>query len=136
MSATSSPSLFGADEAAASELAYYRDRLDDPTLVRAGAAVELGGFAFLAVPVGGRRRGGYLSVADVMTGMTVRRLLLDRPGFPDVRLRWSPYADSCHTVEWGAPAPNVHDPAALGEFYGYSAEAIARHVAQIDRPRG
>jgi hypothetical protein len=107
-------------------LAYYRSRLDDPTLMRAGVAVRIGGSVFLAVPIGGRRRGGYLSVPDVVTGMAVRALLTGRPGFPGVRLRWSPFADACHSVEWGAAAPEVDDAETLGQFYGYSADAIAR----------
>lgn len=123
------PVLLGADEAEEEEVAYYRQRLADPTLIRVGLAVRLGGFAFLAVPVGGRRRGGYLSVTEVVTGMAVRALLKGRAGFPDVRLRWSPWADACHAVEWGAAVPGTEDPVTLGQFYGYSAEAIGAYGA-------
>lgn len=124
------PVLLQPDKADESELAYYRARLDDPALILLGAAVQLGGGRYLAVPVGGRRRGGYLSVADVITGMAVRGLLGDHPGFPDVRLRWSRFEDACHTVEWGAPAPEADDPVKLGRFYGYSDEAVARFQAE------
>lgn len=105
---------------------YFPERLDDPALMDAGAAVLVDGFAELAVPVGGRRRGGYLPVPDVVTGLAVRAALAGRPGFPQVRLRWSRDLDACHVVEWGEPAPVYEDHAAHGRFYGYSTEAIAR----------
>jgi hypothetical protein len=81
---------------------------------------------FLAVPVGGCRLGRHLSLSDVVTGLAVPALLDGRRGFPHVRLRWSPYRDTCHVVAWGARAPIQDDPETQGWFYGYSAEAIAR----------
>lgn len=59
--------------------------------------------------------------------MAVRALLMGRPGFYRLRLRWSPYADACHSVEWGADAPDEDDAQTLGRFCGYSADAIARY---------
>lgn len=49
--------------------------------------------------------------------------------FPRLRVRWSPYRDTCHTVEWGDPAPDwwVAD-AVAGHFYGYREEAIAAFI--------
>jgi hypothetical protein len=86
-------------------------------------AVRLGKVALLAVAVGGQRRGGYLSVDLLTTAVTVAELLAGRPEFPDVRVRWSPYRDTCHVVEWGEPAPE-HDDVARGRFYGYREAAI------------
>ncbi|GAA3376301.1 hypothetical protein GCM10020367_47450 [Streptomyces sannanensis] len=48
-------------------------------------------------------------------------MLVGSPGFPAVRLRWSPDPDVCHTVEWGELAPPADD-AVRGRFYGYSAD--------------
>ncbi|MEU0272297.1 DUF6302 family protein [Streptomyces sp. NPDC006307] len=114
------------------EVAYYRERLEDPSLMAAGLAVLVDGFAYLAVPVGGGRRGGYLPMTELVTGLAVRSLLCGRPGFPDVRLRWSPYGDCCHVVEWGDRPPDDLDDVIHGRFYGYSAEAIAQALAWQD----
>lgn len=122
--APSGARLLPPGEADERDAAYYRERLEDPALLEAAVAVRVGEDVCLAVPVGGRRRGGYLSVTEVMTGLAVRALLRGQAGFPDVRLRWSPYADTCHVVEWGERPPGGDD-AARGRFYGYSAEAIA-----------
>lgn len=117
--------LLPAAEADATEIAYYRDRLEDPTLLDVAAAVLVNGLGHLAVPVGSRRRGGYLPVQDVVTGLAVRALLVGRPGFPDVRLRWSADLDVCHNVEWGERPPEWGD-SERGRFYGYRAGGGAR----------
>ncbi|MGW5925209.1 DUF6302 family protein [Streptomyces anulatus] len=120
--------LLPPDAADESEMDYYRQRLDDPALLDRAFAVQVEGSVFLAVPVGGCRKGGYLSVSEVVTGLVARSLLRGRPGFPDVRLSWSPYPDCCHVVRWGAPVPYEDDPVAEGRFYGYSKEALATFV--------
>lgn len=109
---------------------YYRQRLEDPSLLAGALAVRLSRDVWLVVPVGGRRRGGYLPVPDLLTGAAARRLLTGRPGFPDVRLRWSPYADCCHVIAWGEPAPREDDDETLGRFYGYSEDAINRFTGR------
>ncbi|MFF7803088.1 DUF6302 family protein [Streptomyces olivaceus] len=105
---------------------FFRSRLAEPSLLVDAVAVCVFRAPLLAVPVGGPRRGGYMSF-DLLTLATATRILLaERPGFPDLRIRWSPYRDTCHTVEWGDPAPDRRDDAVLGRFYGYSDAAIAR----------
>lgn len=84
---------------------YFRARLADPALADAGVAIALPDAPVLAVPVGGVRRGGYASFGKVVDALEARALLDTLPGFPGVRVRWSPYRDNCHTVEWGEPAP-------------------------------
>ncbi|MFD3978219.1 DUF6302 family protein [Streptomyces griseus] len=121
-------SLVPPTEADADEVDYYRQRLHDPSLLEQAVGVELEGYVFLAVPVGGRRQGGDLSVPEVLTGVAVRRLLIGRCGFPDVRLSWSPYEDACHSVRWGAPPPAEDTCVADGWHYGYSDRAIASVV--------
>lgn len=109
--------------AEACDLADYTQMLDDPALIAASVAVEVDGFACLAVPVGGERRGGYLSYGSSLTALAVRGLLAGRPGYPDVRVCWSLHADTFHVVEWGDTPPQGDD-AERGRFYGYSATVI------------
>ncbi|MCZ0973715.1 DUF6302 family protein [Streptomyces albulus] len=108
---------------------YFRERLAEPEILAHAVAVRVFRAPLLAVPVGGSRRGGYLSFDLLSLAMAARSLLKDRPGFPRLRVRWSPYRDTCHTVEWGDPAPDwwVAD-AVAGHFYGYREEAIAAFI--------
>ena len=58
--------------------------------------------------------------------MVLRDLLVGKPGFPDVRLRWSPDPESCHVVEWGARTPFGGDDVLRGRFYGYREEVLGQ----------
>lgn len=115
--------------AEAYDFEYFRSRLAEPALLADAVAIRVFRAPLLAVPVGGLRRGGYMSF-DVLTLATAtRRLLTEQPGFPDLRVRWSPYRDTCHTVEWGDPAPEWwEDDTVFGRFYGYSEAAVAAFV--------
>ncbi|GGV63268.1 hypothetical protein GCM10010277_69280 [Streptomyces longisporoflavus] len=109
----------------------FEQRLANPWLLKKSIAVRALRMPFLLVPVGGSRQGGYFSVPYLHLGLLVRDLVLAQPGFPDPRLRWSPYPDTCHIVEWGARPPAYRGPVddiTLGRFYGYSEQAIARFV--------
>lgn len=115
--------------AEAYDFEHFRDRLAEPTILTYTVAVRVFRAPLLAVPVGGSRRGGYMSFDLLSLAMATRRLLEDQPGFPSLRVRWSPYRDTCHTVEWGAPAPEWwEDDAVFGRFYGYSESAIAAYL--------
>ncbi|WND36426.1 DUF6302 family protein [Streptomyces sp. BB1-1-1] len=108
---------------------YFEQRISDTWLLDRSIAVRTLRMPFLAVPVGGTRRGGYYSVSCLCFGLKVRDLLLEQPGFPDLRVRWSPYNDTCHTVEWGDAAPDWwEDDVVFGRFYGYSESAITSFV--------
>lgn len=114
---------------------YFRARLADPDLADAGFAVALIGAPLLAVPVGGVRRGGYASFGHVVDALQARALLGTVPGFPGLRVRWSRYRDTCHTVEWGEPAPQWwEEDTVCGRFFGYSADAIADFLRQRSQP--
>ncbi|MGW7090073.1 DUF6302 family protein [Streptomyces sp. NPDC054871] len=111
---------------------YFEQRIADAWLLEKAIAVKTLRMPFLAVPVGGSRRGGYYSVACVCFGLKVRDVLREAPGFPDVRVGWSPYPDTCRVVEWGERPPSLwtqYDDVTLGRFYGYSDAAIARFTA-------
>ncbi|MER5210935.1 DUF6302 family protein [Streptomyces sp. NPDC002838] len=115
--------------AEAYDFEYFRDRLAEPAILASAIAVRVFRAPLLAVPVGGSRRGGYMSFDLLSLAMATRGLLDTRPGFPNLRVRWSPYRDTCHTVEWGDPAPDWwEDDAVFGRFYGYSEAAIAAFV--------
>ncbi|MGA5124416.1 DUF6302 family protein [Streptomyces pseudogriseolus] len=106
---------------------YYRSRLADPAILVDAVAICVFRAPLLAVPAGGTRRGGYMSFDLVTLAMAARDLLDGRPGFPDLRVRWSPYRDTCHVVEWGAQPPA--DDVSRGRFYGYSPKSIADFLA-------
>ncbi|ESQ05646.1 hypothetical protein B590_07855 [Streptomyces sp. PVA_94-07] len=112
--------------AEAYDYAHFRSRLAEPALLTDAVAVRVFRAPLLAVPVGGPRRGGYMSF-DLLTHATETHVLLaEHPGFPRLRVRSSPYRDTCHTVEWGDAAPDWReDDAVFGRFYGYSEAAIA-----------
>ncbi|MFE9369114.1 DUF6302 family protein [Streptomyces sp. NPDC006711] len=122
-------SLRPASEAYDYDYDYAAQRLADPALLAGAVAVCVFRAPLLAVPVGGVRLGGYLSVAELSRAVEAGSLLADRHGFPDVRVCWSPYRDACHTVAWGYPAPPWwEDDAVVGRFYGYSEAAIAAYA--------
>ncbi|WP_439900798.1 DUF6302 family protein [Streptomyces somaliensis] len=84
---------------------YFRSRLAEPALLADAVAVRVYRAPLLAAPVGGPRRGGYMSF-DLLTHTVATHVLLaEQPGFPNLRIRWSLYRDTCHTVEWGDRAP-------------------------------
>lgn len=68
------------------------ERLADPALMDAAVAVAVGETACgvqygLAVPVGGYRLGGYLTVTNHAAALAAMSALEGRPGFPSVRVR-------------------------------------------------
>lgn len=109
---------------------YFASRLADPSLLEGAVGVCVHRAPLLAVPIGGTRRGGFLSFDLLILADKTRGLLDGLPGFPDVRVRPSPYRNTCHVVEWGGqpPACDYDDPA-RGRFYGYSEAAI--HCAHL-----
>ncbi len=117
----------------ARDYCYFRERLADPSLLDRSVAVGLYGALLLAVPVGGTRRGGFLPVDEILPALAISRLLADRPGFPNPRVRWSPWPDTCHAVRWGDEPP-PEDDIARGWFYGYSATAITAFLQWAERP--
>ena len=100
---------------------FYRDRLDDPGLLDRAIVTEDGD---LAVPVGGKRLGGYV-VAD--TRAAARRLIRQmaaRPGeFPGIRL----YGGYDWLIEWGPELDWRGDDEVAGRYFGYSEAAIAAY---------
>ncbi|MFE3473854.1 DUF6302 family protein [Streptomyces bacillaris] len=110
---------------------HYEQRISDTWLLEKSVAVRTMRMPFLAVPVGGMRRGGDYPVSCLCFGLKVRDLLLGQPGFPDLGVRWSLSPETCFVVEWGERPPKLgsgRDATTLGRFYGYSEAAIAAFI--------
>ncbi|SEP02587.1 DUF6302 family protein [Actinacidiphila rubida] len=106
---------------------YFANRLADPSLLDGAVGVCIHRAPLLAVPTGGSRRGGSLSVDLLVLADKTRRLLTGLPGFADVRVRASPFQDARHVVEWGDQPPTcAYNDAARRRFYGYTEDAIRR----------
>lgn len=112
-----------------------RDRLADPTLLDSAFAVAVGVTNGqmryrLAVPVGGTRRAGYLTVANDAKAEATLSALAGRRGFPSVRLRGNASAHGAsRTVIWGEDFPRG-DAVTRWRHLGYSDEAIVRYEQQ------
>lgn len=108
---------------------FYRDRLDDPSLLDRAIVTEDGD---LAVPVGSKRRGGYVSMEARAAARRLVRQMAARPDeFPDVRIwpggfgwviEWGP------DLDWrGDDAGHPEDYVTAGRLFGYSEAAIAAY---------
>lgn len=108
---------------------FYLDRLDDPGLLDRAIVTENGD---LAIPVGGKRRGGYVSTDTKAAARRLIRQLAARPDeFPDVRL-WP--GGLGWVIEWGPELDwrgddhgHPEDYVAAGRLFGYSEAAIAAY---------
>ena len=127
-------------ESVRADMRYYAVRLEDPALM--GRATVVSGR--LAVPVGGTRRGGCLSLSSMASARTAVRHLTGRNGFPNVQLRPALDAECASTVVWGYtdpqtfPEPGDDAPAIeyaltdirIGLYYGYHQRAIETFVTE------
>jgi hypothetical protein len=98
---------------------YFRTRLDDPGLLDRAVITEEG---YLAVPAGGKRLGGFVTIRPKAAGNRLVRQLAARPDeFPDARLvRGDPW-----DVEWGPELDWNAGHVIIGRYLGYSEAAIA-----------
>ena len=101
---------------------YFRDRLEDSSLLDRAVVTEDND---LAVPVGGKRRGGYVGADTRAAAGRLSRQLATRPDeFPGVRLyRGGPG----WLVEWGPELDWRDDDEVAGRHFGYSDAAIAAY---------
>jgi hypothetical protein len=135
------PPAWLADLAAAGaarvDVEWFAKRLEDFELLKRAQVVAGGD---LAVPVGGTRRGGYVSTRTAEEANAVARKLSEHDGYPDVRAHTSSDEDvSAGQVVWGEPVPDCPDieasdadwaawEAAAGRLYGYSVAAVYGYV--------
>ncbi|AVZ70947.1 hypothetical protein SLUN_00355 [Streptomyces lunaelactis] len=120
------------------DYASTASRLEDPHLLSNSLAICFLRTALIAVPVGGRRRGGCLDAGRSEIALAIRDLLLGRPGFPQPRVRLTSSQNRPHwVVEWGERAPDVRASSTdRYHFYGYSDIAIAAHTPKTLSPPG
>ncbi len=119
---------------------YYKAMLDDPTLADSAAALtdeHTGEIMDIAIPVGGKRKGGILEMSlKPEYAKKVADMLRSNPGFPNARVMYD-----CHVV-WGETPPGDarHMDAATviarGRHFGYSEKAIREGVKAFRHPRG
>jgi hypothetical protein len=118
--------------------AYFTERLEDPSLIDRAVVVP----GDLAVPVGGKRRGGWVR-ADSHEDAEVMFALLynhdDDDGFPDLRMESS---DGNALVVWGhgVPYAPLDGDAPLawaiwevtcGRVYGYREDKIRAFLIKL-----
>jgi hypothetical protein len=125
------------------EMRWFKTRLDDPSLLDRAVTVE----GLLAVPVGGKRRGGDLQLADVESCDRAIAELTGREGFPRPRYKYdhepadeSNDDEEWHLVCWGDELVTISRHAsdaawtqadiAYGRYFGYSEAAIRRYVGK------
>ncbi|MFF1420611.1 DUF6302 family protein [Streptomyces sp. NPDC058280] len=117
------------------DLATMRERLADPSVLDSAVVVPVGETdgivrSRLAVPVGGGRRAGYLTVADYSEALATLAVLNGQPGFPHLRVRGIVISrDARRTIIWGEDPPTT-GAVDRWKLYGYSDEAIARYAQQ------
>lgn len=106
---------------------WYRQRLADTKLLDSAIRliVDRRRFHGIAVPVGGKRKGGEISCCSIRWAKQVYQQLKSVPGFPHLRIDYSPYRDACHTVVWGGlPPEGPKTTRACGRFYGYREDVL------------
>jgi hypothetical protein len=108
---------------------HMADRLLDPELLAGAVAIRVFRAPLLAVPVGGRRRGGMLSITSQAIGAAIAAVLNSLPGFPDVRLISIPAPPGGYAVAWGEPPPTALPGDARTHFYGLRQPRVPRPSA-------
>jgi Family of unknown function (DUF6302) len=115
---------------------WYAARLLDLWLLDLSIPVRSGdGHFLLAVPIGGQRRGGFVSLPSRKYAEHAAERLAGNAGFPNVRIERSREGSTHSVVRWGEDEPSVTerrnqpeaqitDHRAAGEFFGYSDSAI------------
>jgi Family of unknown function (DUF6302) len=120
----------------AADRSWHAARLADLSLLDFSIPVRTGEDKFmLAVPVGGTRRGGFVSLGDRRDAEAAAERLTGQAGFPNVRIEISSRSNKLHVVRWGEDEPTCVEGTfsveaqiagykAAGKFFGYSDSAI------------
>ena len=115
----------------------YAELLEDPLLLDAAVAVGYD----LAVPVGGRRSGGFVCVDGEEGAAAAIAVLSGHAGFPNLRKVLSDDPEVADNVRWGDDEPPVppldasdvewaRSDMAAGHLYGYTERAIREFVVR------
>lgn len=111
---------------------FVAPRLHDRHLLDSSVAVRVFRAPLLAVPVGGRRRGGCMDAGPVEVALAIRCALSEIPGFPNVRIRLvsPPGEPNNWVVEWGERLPFRITDSDRVRFYGGADHCIAEAAAE------
>lgn len=114
---------------------FVAPRLHDRHLLDSSVAVRVFRAPLLAVPVGGRRRGGCMDAGPVEVALAIRHALSEIPGFPNVRIRLvSPPGEANNwVVEWGERLPFRITESDRARFYGGADHCITEAEAAAER---
>ena len=105
---------------------YFQERLEDVSLLDRAVTIECDGTAAdLAVPVGGKRRGGWIALKSLRLCRDAIRQLRGREGFPNLRIQCTGAVPE-YLVWWGDEMPD--GVAERGRFFGYSEKAIQKYL--------
>ncbi|MFK0143408.1 DUF6302 family protein [Streptomyces murinus] len=121
---------------AARERALLAGRLADPALLDQAVEIQLGedGSAdtCLAVPVGGMRVAGKVTVAGAGRALRVLQALHGKPGFPCLRdFSAAGSLDDPHTIKWGLSSDFMDDHGELRtRMWGYHKAAVSAYVTE------
>lgn len=120
---------------------FLVSRLEDKELL--ARVVVVGEFNDTAVPVGGKRRGGYCQVAGKRDAEAVVAELSKYPGFPNLRFEPAGQGLSNGWVHWGDPEPvrkrsprgqalqtSAQHDLERGRHFGYSEKVIRKFIAK------
>ncbi|MCD9880411.1 DUF6302 family protein [Streptomyces guryensis] len=120
------------------EQALMAGRLADPALLDQAVEIKLGkdeaADTCLAVPLGGHRVAGEVTVSGWSQALHVLLALDGRPGFPDVRdgaLQGSPI-DAPRTVRWGL-GTRLEEPSQRAQMWGYHEAGVRAYVVEQTR---
>nr|WP_145491012.1 MULTISPECIES: DUF6302 family protein [Streptomyces] len=126
----------GALSGASHERAVLAERLADPELLGQAVEIQLGedGTAgtCLAVPVGGRRVAGRVSVGGWIQARQVLQALAGKPGFPYLRddSHGNEIDDSCH-IAWGLHTGIKDDHGRrMAQMLGYHPAGVEAYVTE------
>lgn len=126
----------GALPGAAHERAVLAERLADPELLDEAVEIRLGengiGGTCLAIPVGGRRVAGRVSVAGWIQARQVLQALAGKPGFPYLRddSHGNEIDDPCH-IAWGLHTGIRDDHGRrMAQMLGYHPAGVNAYVTE------
>ncbi|MEU6460308.1 DUF6302 family protein [Streptomyces sp. NPDC046976] len=121
---------------AARERVLLAERLADPALLEQAVEIQLGPEddgstdTCLAVPVGGRRVAGQVTVMGWGQATQVMLALTGRPGFPDVRdFGFGAGIDEPRAIRWGLHIQSA-EHRECAQMWGYHAAGVEAYVAE------
>ena len=105
---------------------YYKERLENLELLDRAEIIESGfGFSEIAVPAGGKRRGGWVGCESRKLAKVAVAKLRGKPGFDNPRI----FKNDGWMVWWGEEFTDAmwNDDIEAGRYFGYK-ESVLRKI--------